>query len=53
MFPPTGRRYVPLLVESGITKSVQEIRTSPFNGVNELAQKLINTVKDFQSSTRK
>lgn len=48
----TGPRYVPLLVESGVMKSVQEICITPFNGVNELAQKLINTVKDFQSSRK-
>lgn len=47
-----GPRYVPLLVESGVMKSVQEICITPFNRVNELAQKLINTVKDFQSSRK-
>ena len=46
---PTGPRYIPLLVESGVIESVQEICKTPYNGVNELAQKLINTVTTFQS----
>ena len=46
---PTGPRYIPLLVESGVIESVQEICKTPHNGVNELAQKLINTVTTFQS----
>lgn len=46
---PTGPRYIPLLVESGVIESVQEICKTRYNDVNELAQKLINTVTTFQS----
>ncbi|KAL9951589.1 hypothetical protein ACROYT_G044273 [Oculina patagonica] len=45
-----GPRYIPLVVDSGIMKSVQEIWKTSFNGVSELAQKLISTVTNFQSS---
>lgn len=48
----TGPRYIPLLLGSGVMESVQEIRNTPFNGVSELAQMLINTVTDFQSSRK-
>lgn len=51
-FLPTGTRYIPLLLDSGIMESVQELGKTPLNGVSELAQKLINTVADFKSSVK-
>ena len=51
-FLPTGTRYIPLLLDSGIMESIQELCKTPLNGVSELAQKLINTVADFKSSVK-
>ena len=46
------KRYAPLLFDGEILDIVQRVLKTSHDGVRELAQKLLNTVANFESSQR-
>ena len=49
----SGKHHAPLLFDVGILDIVQNVLQTSHNGVRELAQKLLNTVANFESSQKK
>ena len=44
----TAARYIPLLLDEGITESVEQTVDPSNDGVNQLAKKLLDAVTDFK-----
>ena len=44
----TAARYIPLLLEEGMTESVEQTVDPSNDGVNQLVKKLLDAVTDFK-----
>ena len=44
----TAARYIPLLLDEGMTESVEQTVDPSNDGVNQLAKKLLDAVTDFK-----